>query len=266
MRIYTTLLVAAVSLLGTVHAGAELEKDPLRSIITIKEIKEIAQKPWNSEEHRIAIARAAASGLQRDAYYAYASKTIRPASEFNARILRGLAAETYFESLVNPILNHGSSHIPVPLTSKLLATAQENFEKAVEINPKSGIAHCEWGTYLFYYGQERIRGLEELRKGVELDPNQARCHLLLGNALSMPGFQQANFSEAERELRKAITLKPNYAIPHRSLATIYISQKRWKNAQDELNAFLSFASQKDADSDTVALLQKQIKQGFSQTQ
>ena len=98
-----------------------------------------------------------------------------------------------------------------------------------------------YGYFEFYRTGEMADGLALLKKAERLTPNDPQVHSMLGDVYSNLTVKMYNPQVAEKELRRATALDPNYAAPHRILAGLYIDQKKGINAQTELNAYLALA-------------------------
>jgi eukaryotic-like serine/threonine-protein kinase len=107
-------------------------------------------------------------------------------------------------------------------TQVAIKQAQDYFEEAVREDPKFalayvGLADCysQLGTYRLMAPQDAYRhGDEAVRKALELDPT-------LGEAYSTLGFLTWQFNwdwqAAEKEMRRAVDLNPNYIDGHETL-------------------------------------------------
>lgn len=89
--------------------------------------------------------------------------------------------------------------------------AQEEVNKAVEIDPKSALNYVARGVGYYYlprqFGGGNDLAIKDFQKAIELDPKSADAHLWLGLAL-----RKANRNaDARKELQKAIELNPGRA-------------------------------------------------------
>jgi tetratricopeptide (TPR) repeat protein len=97
------------------------------------------------------------------------------------------------------------------------ALALEHLEKLVTLLPKSKRAHSSLGN--FYYGlQEWDKAEKELRIAIEIDPDFAPPYNELGYALS----NQGKYDDAITSLRKYSELRPDDPNPHDSMGEIYL--------------------------------------------
>ncbi|MEO0180297.1 MAG: tetratricopeptide repeat protein [candidate division WOR-3 bacterium] len=78
---------------------------------------------------------------------------------------------------------------------------------------------------------------EEYRKAIEMNPMDAEAHYNLGVLL----YNQGRYEEAEKEFREAIRIKPDYAGAHLSLGLLLADLQRFPEARAELeNAIVLF--------------------------
>jgi tetratricopeptide (TPR) repeat protein len=97
----------------------------------------------------------------------------------------------------------------VVLAFKYGRCARASIERALELDPKSSIAHLSRGVGNYYLPPAFGGGIElairDFRKAVELDPRSADAHLWLGIALR----KARRNAEARKEILKSIELNPN---------------------------------------------------------
>jgi TolB-like protein/Tfp pilus assembly protein PilF len=123
-----------------------------------------------------------------------------------------------------------------------------DFEAAIERDPTFSSAYVglaqaysELGTPFIGAPAEitRPKVMDALRKALELDPNLAEAHVLLGNVLLV----QRQWAEAEAEYRRALELSPNDAEAHSGLASWFLCNGRtdealaWVRRGRELDPF-----------------------------
>jgi tetratricopeptide (TPR) repeat protein len=91
--------------------------------------------------------------------------------------------------------------------------AAENLKKAVELAPNNAFTRLNLGTALYMQG-DADAALEQYRKAVSLSPSLARAHFAIGVLMEAKGQD----SEAIKAFDAAIASDPSYAEPHFSLA------------------------------------------------
>jgi tetratricopeptide (TPR) repeat protein len=86
--------------------------------------------------------------------------------------------------------------------------AQEEVNKAVQLDPKSAMNYVSRGVGNYYLPQGLGGGfdlaIKDFQKAIELDPNLSEAHLWLGLALR----KQNRNAEARKEFQKAVELNP----------------------------------------------------------
>jgi serine/threonine-protein kinase len=102
------------------------------------------------------------------------------------------------------------------------------YRKAIELAPKSAMAHNNLGSALGRKGQ-RDEAIACFRKEIELDPKLAKARYNLGRAV----FSNGQVDEAIASYRKAIELDPKYALAQTQLA----KAQRLAAVRDKLPAF-----------------------------
>lgn len=114
--------------------------------------------------------------------------------------------------------------------------AEEEYIKALRIDPKNGEAHLKYGDLLKM--TERPRAAEkEYRLAIECEPSLAEAHSALGEILHHKG----HVDEAELEYRKAIQIKSHYVTPRINLGTLLTDRGRFTEARDIYKEALTYA-------------------------
>ena len=103
-------------------------------------------------------------------------------------------------------------------------------QKALELDDSLAEAHAAFGLYLCNYGYDVVACEKELRRAIELKPNYATAHHWLGN---VPLILQKKFDEAIAEGRKAIELDPLSAIINADEAYNMINARRYDEAIEQ---------------------------------
>ena len=92
---------------------------------------------------------------------------------------------------------------------------------------------ASWGWYPKNEGFEK--GKEFALKALSIDDNMAEAHTTLGGILT---YHEWKWVEAERELKLAISLNPNYANAHQYYAELLDILGRNKEAREQINIAL----------------------------
>lgn len=112
--------------------------------------------------------------------------------------------------------------------------AGKYFKKATELQPDYALG---WAGLSMYYGQGILggeidpkylgAGLDAARKAVALDDSLPEAHLVLGAMLLIDPW---DFTQADRELRRAVELDPRYAEGYHFRSKMYILLNRSEEA------------------------------------
>ncbi len=114
--------------------------------------------------------------------------------------------------------------------------AEEEYIKALRLDPKHSEAHLKYGDLLRM--TERPRAAEkEYRFAIDCQPNFAEAYCALGEIL----HHQGNIDEAEKAYRKAIEIKNHYVTPRINLGTLLMDRGRFTEARDMLSEALQHA-------------------------
>ena len=124
-------------------------------------------------------------------------------------------------------------------TAEGLRQAIERLERAVELDPEFAIAHSELAdcyALLNWYVEPPPpeaweRAKESALRAVEADPNLPEAHASLGFVRL---HYDRDWIDAERELRKAIQLKPSNQVAHRWYAYSLSAMGRHDEAYAEI--------------------------------
>src|SRR5215204_1500117 len=117
-------------------------------------------------------------------------------------------------------------------TNNDLAKAVDYFQKAIAIDPNYALAYAGLADAysLNIIGANRARmakSREAALKALSIDDNLAEAHASLGRILSVDDY---DFVGAERELRRATALNPNYGIGHHFLGDLLSVTGRYEEA------------------------------------
>ena len=113
--------------------------------------------------------------------------------------------------------------------------AVKYFEDAVKLDPHfalaySGLADCYliFGDYGWLGSSEALpKGKSYALRAVEIDPMLAEAHASLGGVLQSLDW---NFIESEKEFKRAIELKPSYALAYQWYALLLVFMERYEEA------------------------------------
>jgi serine/threonine-protein kinase len=100
-----------------------------------------------------------------------------------------------------------------------VASAQHEFERAIELDPKSVIAHHWYATFLLALASFP-QSLEEIEKAQQLDPESNA--ILADKGLIL--FHNGQKEQAVTLLKQIETAEPDFLSPHNYLALMYFMQ------------------------------------------
>lgn len=104
--------------------------------------------------------------------------------------------------------------------------ALENYEKAIDLDPKNGIFYLNVGRVYSELKKNDDAAIEKFKKAIELKPDLAWAHQLLAKLY----HRRNNDLEAIKHLQLAIQSDPKYLQSYLDLADIYRRQKNYAEA------------------------------------
>lgn len=110
-----------------------------------------------------------------------------------------------------------------------LTGAEQEFKRALELNPNHSAAH-QWHAYNLLHLGRPTEAIAAITKAQELDPTSLIATLEVGNVLF---FARRN-EEAIAQYRKALELDPNFMLAHMSLGLVHTHAGRHAEAIAEL--------------------------------
>ncbi len=117
-----------------------------------------------------------------------------------------------------------------------LAGAEEEYKRALEINPNYAIAHNWYAIYLTARGRSD-EAIAESRRALELDPLSANFSANLAEHY----FYARQIDQAAAQYQKTIAMNPKLANPHAGLARVYELQRRFEASLAELNQAIALS-------------------------
>ena len=107
--------------------------------------------------------------------------------------------------------------------------AEQEFQRAIELNPNYASARHWYGVYLARMGKFD-EAHSQLRRALELDPYSPTININVGTAY----YLAREYDEAIPHIRKALEIDPNFIPAHSSLGQVMVAQERYDEAIIEL--------------------------------
>src|SRR5713101_353155 len=116
------------------------------------------------------------------------------------------------------------------------AGAEQEFKRAIELNPNSATAHHWFGAYLANMGRSE-EGLGETKKAQELDP----LSLIINTSLGWQLYVARHNDQAAEQLRKVLDIDAKFSPARRMLEEVYAQMGKQKEAVAEREKILSLS-------------------------
>ena len=113
-----------------------------------------------------------------------------------------------------------------------LAGAEREYKRALELNPDDATAHHRYGVFLVVSGRTD-EGFKELDRALELDPASLPVNADLGGYYCSA---RRDFDRGIEQLKKTIELAPNWPRPHLFLSNCYAEKGMWNEALQEVQS------------------------------
>jgi len=108
--------------------------------------------------------------------------------------------------------------------------AENEFKKAIELNPNYATAHDWYSYYLMTMGRFD-EAWKEVNRAHELDP----LSVTVSTDIGFNYFYRRNYDEAINQLRTTLSLSPKFPLAHLWLGRAYQQKKMYAEAIDEFN-------------------------------
>jgi serine/threonine-protein kinase len=109
------------------------------------------------------------------------------------------------------------------------SAAEQEFKRAIDLNPNYGTAHHRYALYLASLGR-LDEALAEIRRAQELDPLSPMINVNVGTIF----FYARHYDQAAEQIRRALELDPNFAFAHWYLGRTYEQKSMHREAVREL--------------------------------
>jgi tetratricopeptide (TPR) repeat protein len=107
------------------------------------------------------------------------------------------------------------------------------FQNAIQVNPRSWVAHFDLGVALHNQGDYN-GAVTHFNQALQITPDYIPAYTFSGMAL----LRQGRTDAAIQQLQEAIKIGPNYALPHVYLSTALLARGRSEEAMDHLQTAL----------------------------
>ncbi len=108
--------------------------------------------------------------------------------------------------------------------------ADQEFQKAIQLNPNYATAHQWYGLELLDQGRVK-EGTAEIKRALELDPLSIVMNLDLGGAF----MDSRQYDQSIEQLKKTLELAPDSPQVHGTLAMAYLQDSQYKEGMAEIN-------------------------------
>jgi len=122
------------------------------------------------------------------------------------------------------------------------ATAQREYQRALELNPGDARAHDWYAGYLMYVGRFDD-GIFEAKRARDLDP----LSLPINNALAGRLLAGSRYDEALQQVQETLELDSHFAPAHQTLGWVYLHSGKQEEAIREFQNALQLSGSEDTD-------------------
>ncbi|MEO8159340.1 MAG: tetratricopeptide repeat protein [Betaproteobacteria bacterium] len=106
---------------------------------------------------------------------------------------------------------------------------EQDFERAIELNPGHAIAHYWYAEYLMATGRD-TESIARVKQSQQMDP----LNSVLNGSAGMILYLARQFDQAKEELDRALEIDPNHFLLHFRLGLVYQQLKRFDEAIGEM--------------------------------
>ncbi|HEV2862651.1 MAG TPA: protein kinase [Pyrinomonadaceae bacterium] len=127
------------------------------------------------------------------------------------------------------------------------AEAEQDFRRALELNPNYATAHQWYASYLLQVGRFG-EALSEIKQAQELDPLSP----IIGANAGLYHYYARQYAEAEERLRRTLEVDDRFGVAHLYMGYVYLQQPA--RAQEAVAEFQRAAEYMGEDPETLAAL------------
>ncbi len=158
-------------------------------------------------------------------YSVLPSNTLLTKEETNEANLKGKAAALRALELDNSLAEPYAVLAMAKVNEWDFAGAENEFKRAIEINPNYATAH-QWYSELLGRQGRIDEALVEIKKAYEVDPFSTAVNMNVG----LRYLEAARTDEAVTQFKKTIELSPDYPMAYWSLADIYLERGMYEES------------------------------------
>ncbi len=104
--------------------------------------------------------------------------------------------------------------------------SKATLEKALKLNPNNAEAHLFYGNLLQYSGESTERGIQEVKRALELDPLNTRFNWILGRNY----YLARKYDLAGEQLEKTLNIYPDHLYTKGTLVLLYLEERKFAAA------------------------------------
>jgi TolB-like protein/Flp pilus assembly protein TadD len=154
-------------------------------------------------------------------------------------------AKTYAAKAIELDPTLAEPHATIGFTTWLLdwdrAKAEQEFLRAIQLNPNYPTAHHWYSRYLRGIGR-MDDAFREIKRAEELDP----LSLVIINNVAEIDIDRGDLNSAARECQRMIDLDPDFWAAHQTLGIVLVKQGRYDQALSEIQKSVQFANRSNA--------------------
>jgi len=107
----------------------------------------------------------------------------------------------------------------------LLATAEREYKRGIELNPGYATTHQWYALYLSHMGR-LDEAIAEIKRAQELDP----LSLIINSVVGLIFYYARQYDQAIEQCRKTLEMEPNFWVAHYFLSQAYVQKRMYEEA------------------------------------
>jgi TolB-like protein/DNA-binding winged helix-turn-helix (wHTH) protein/Flp pilus assembly protein TadD len=158
-----------------------------------------------------------------DAYYALSNLRVKPQEAMEQARAAALKAVELDSEMADA---HTSLALVKGFYDWDWQGAEQEFRRALDLNPGSAETRTWYGVLLAFLGREE-ESLAQLQNARELDPLSP----MVNNTVGLPLYLSGRYEQALEASRRALQLAPDFYLAYSGLGTTYEEMGQWQEAQ-----------------------------------